>query len=611
MHKYIELCTLFEKVESLQSRTEMSLEIANFFKGCTGEEIEIISYMIQGRVAPFFVKSEYNYSEKSLISMLSQYLDTDVQKLRKESGDIGDTVSDIWRKQGFKGKFLTVLDIYEVLWEIVNTIGVGSVSRKNVLVLECLKKLNNTESKYFVRSICGELRLGLSSKTLLEVFSITVKGSKELKEVLEHAYGVSADIGYIGRKVVESKGKGVERVQALPGIPLLPRLVQRVGSFDELSERFENTVYVQPKFDGLRCQIHKWKKGADAEGGNDRVWNKYVNRAKIQNGNLFTNDVVNGYEVRLFTRNLEDVTEMFPEIVDSVRDLDIDSFIMDSEIVGWNYEKDIFLSYQETMQRRRKYSVESKREEIPVRAFVFDLMYINGKSLVNMSSEERFKILREIGVDTPGGIALADSQKVSVGQEIEDYFRKSVELGLEGIIVKDPTGEYKPGLRNYEWVKIKKSIEKDLVDTVDMVIVGFFRGSGRRSNLGVGAILGAIYNEEEETFDAICKIGTGMSDRQLKELFMKLSEISEDRKSKDVRVSDALIPDVWVTPQYVITVDADEITKNISQGQELIGAGLSLRFPRLIEFDREDKGLEDVTTVEELVNMYKMRVGKG
>ena len=102
-----------------------------------------------------------------------------------------------------------------------------------------------------------------------------------------------------------------------------------------------------------------------------------------------------------------------------------------------------------------------------------------------------------------------------------------------------------------------------------------------------------------------------MSDRQLKELFMKLSEISEDRKSKDVRVSDALIPDVWVTPQYVITVDADEITKNISQGQELIGAGLSLRFPRLIEFDREDKGLEDVTTVEELVNMYKMRVGKG
>ena len=610
MRKYIDLCNLFEKLESLQSRNEMSLELATFLKECNSEEVQIISYMIQGRVAPMFVKSEFNYSEKSLLKLLSQHTGEDVQSLRKESGDIGNTVYEIWKRQDSTKESLGIKEIYEILWGIVNTSGIGAISRKNALILEGLQKLNPLESKYFVRTICGQLRLGLSMRSLLDVFSLATVGDKSLKVILEQAYGVCADIGYIGKKVFESDRESVvenlSNISAIPGTPILSRLVQRVASFDEISERFKSTVLVQPKFDGLRCQIHKWSKKDTELKKNLLLWFSYLDSKPRQTNNLFSSEKSFDCEVRLYTRNLEDVTEMFPEIVEYARNLKETSFIMDSEIVGWNYKKEKFLSYQETMQRRRKYSIESKREDIPVKAFVFDLLYLEGSSLINRDTKERISLLEKVIKDTQGGIVMAESKEVSVGKEVEDYFNLSVEKGLEGIIVKDLKGGYKPGARNYEWIKMKKSIDKELVDTIDMVVVGYYKGSGRRSEFGLGAILGAIYNEELGLYDAICKIGTGMKDDMLRDLNEKLSQEVVDKRPKDVRVGDTLNPDVWVVPKYTITVDADEITKTISVSKELIGGGLSLRFPRLIEFDR-DKSVEDITTVSELIDMYSMR----
>ena len=610
MRKYIDLCNLFEKLESLQSRNEMSLELATFLKECNSEEVQIISYMIQGRVAPMFVKSEFNYSEKSLLKLLSQHTGEDVQSLRKESGDIGNTVYEIWKKQDSTKESLGIKEIYEILWGIVNTSGIGAISRKNALILEGLQKLNPLESKYFVRTICGQLRLGLSMRSLLDVFSLATVGDKSLKVILEQAYGVCADIGYIGKKVFESDRESVvenlSNISAIPGTPILSRLVQRVASFDEISERFKSTVLVQPKFDGLRCQIHKWSKKDTELKKNLLLWFSYLNSRPSQTNNLFSSEKSFDCEVRLYTRNLEDVTEMFPEIVDYARELKQSSFILDSEIVGWNYKKNNFLSYQETMQRRRKYSIESKMVDVPVKAFCFDILYLSGDSLVNKDTIDRVKALEGVLVHTQGSISLAESIEAETTKQIKKYFDKSVSMGLEGVIVKQLSGGYRPGLRNYEWIKVKKSIEKDLVDTIDMVIVGYYKGSGRRSDFGLGAILGAIYNGETDTYDAICKIGTGMKDEILKDMKEKLSQYSLKTPVKNVRVVDNLKPDIWVEPKYVITVDADEITKNISNMDLLIGGGLSLRFPRLIEFDR-DKGVEDITTVTEILDMYNMR----
>jgi DNA ligase-1 len=345
-----------------------------------------------------------------------------------------------------------------------------------------------------------------------------------------------------------------------------------------LFERFKGDVYLQPKFDGLRCQIHKWEKDSQEEIDSG-IWTKYLLKGDQDMG-LFNIPEVANTEVRLFTRNLEDVTEMFPEIVEAARALPSASFILDSEIVGWNYKKDHFLSYQETMQRRRKYSVENLRESIPVKSFVFDLLYLNGESLVTKDTKVRLDTLMKTFSDTSGGIVLADNRVVSNTKQVKKYFDEYVKMGLEGIIVKQFEGGYKPGVRNFEWVKLKKSMDRELVDTIDMAIVGYYFGSGSRANLGLGAILCAVLNKDTDTLDAICKVGTGMGDELLKDMGVKLSETVTESTPKGIRVLLSLEPDVWVQPKYVVSVDAVEITMYISENGKclFVGAGLSLSF---------------------------------
>lgn len=605
--KFSEVSKFFEKIESVRSRNEMAQIAAEFLKHCDQKEAQILSYLMLGRVAPLFVNAEFNYSEKSLVNLLSSYTGENVVDIRKSTGDIGDTLMQVLEKNSRNTSTYSLSEIYEILWRIINTKGTGSVQEKGSIILECLQKLSPLESKYFVRIICGALRLGLNARSLLDVYSIYLAGDKSLKKILEHAYGVCTDIGYIAGVVVgEGAQEKLSHMDVTPGTPILSRLVERVGSFNEVFERIDGPVIIQPKFDGLRCQIHKWKReGIKSEL--PTVWSIHM-----ENGNnhisLFNESSNSDVEVRLFTRNLEDVTEMFPEIVESAENIPINSFILDSEVLGWDYKKDKFLSYQETMQRRRKYSVSEKRASIPVKAFVFDILFSNDKSLLVNDTKSRIDILQKQLEGTRGGIQLAESLIASNVEELTSYFRKCVDNGLEGVIVKQFEGGYKPGIRNYEWLKIKRSIEKELVDTVDMAVVGYYYGSGRRAGLGLGAILCGILNEKLDTIDVICKVGTGLDDEMLKSMRSQLEEIMVESVPKGVRYNDILIPDVWVRPKYVVTVDADEITRNIAKGDKNIGGGLSLRFPRLIEFDR-DKLLEDITTVRELEDMYKMRKG--
>ena len=611
MAQFFELAKVFSKVEEIQSRNEMTEILSAFYKDLDKEEVQIVSYLISGRVAPMFVKAEFNYSEKSLVNLLeslvkSKGIKFNVKKEFSKVGDIGDLVYVFLEKNNNKGK-LTVREVYDILWNLINTTGEGSVDRKNAIVSSTLDKMSPEEAKYFVRIICGSLRLGVNVKTLLDVFSYCVVGDKGIREELDRAYGVSADIGYIASKSVLLKEKDAIKqlsdVKVNPGVPILSRLVERVGSFSEVFERMGSPVLVQPKFDGLRCQIHKFKKEDQFREFNV-VW-----QGRLQengNGTSLFGSVSEDVKVRLFTRNLEDVTEMFPEIVDAAKSIGIDSFVLDSEILGWNYEKDTFLSYQETMQRRRKYSVGSKMEDIPVQAMIFDVLFENGKDLTQVDTKERIKILENKYNNTPEGIKLSDTEEIGDEKLLEEAFEKYVKKGLEGIIVKQEKGEYKAGFRNYEWIKMKKSMKKGLVDTIDMVIVGYFKGKGRRTDLGIGAFLGAIYNEEEETFDVVCKVGTGLTDDMLKTLSKDLEKEKIEKMYKDVRVDDTLLPDVWVRPEYVVTVEADEITRNLNKSEDSVSAGLSLRFPRLMDI-REDKGVEDITKVGELVEMYEMQ----
>jgi DNA ligase-1 len=607
-----ELCKVFEKLENTAGRLDMTSLMGEFLKQCSIDDIQVISYLVQGRVAPKFVDSEFNYSEKSLTNLLTQYFedkdeDIDISGIRQDTGDIGNTVYQVSDRLVKRRKSRTIQEVYEILWEIVNTSGSGSVERKGNIMLSFLTSTSDIEAKYFVRIVCGQLRLGLHSKTMMDVFSYTVTGDKELSDKFNRVYGASADIGFVASKLDEFKKENVEKelkdINVTPGFPVLSRLVERVGSFEEAKERLGDEFLVQGKFDGLRLQIHKYTQ--DSITSRKVIWRDYLQN-KEQGLNLFGSDTSDGVQIKLYTRNLEDVTDMFPEIVEDAKEVNIDSFILDSEVLGWDYSKDTFLSYQTTMQRKRKYEVGSVREKIPVKAMLFDLLYINGEDITQKDTVERVSLLEEKFKGVDNSLRVADTLRISSVNELREVFDRYIEQGLEGLIVKQFEGGYKAGKRNFEWIKLKKSMDRGLVDTVDMVVVGYYYGSGRRAELGIGALLGAVYNEKENRYDAICKVGTGISDNLFKEILEELKSIEVLKKTKDVAVTDTLEPDVWVKPKFVITVDADEVTRDISKDKEGVGNGLSLRFPRLVEWDRE-KALEEITTVDELTTIFEAK----
>ncbi|NLD25262.1 ATP-dependent DNA ligase [Candidatus Dojkabacteria bacterium] len=598
-----EISEIFQTIEEIASRNEITEILASFYRELTSEEGEILSYLILGRVAPFFVNSEFNYSEKSLISLLEKYakakdIDIRVQQERDRLGDIGDTVKLFSEKCGFVSKGASLFEAYDTLWGIVKTEGNGSVERKNSIILGALESFSPLEAKYFVRVICGQLRFGISFKTLLDVFSFVVVGDKSLRLDLDRAYGICADIGYIYSCIAQkARMEAVESLKNLkiqPGIPVMPRLVERVGSFEETFERTGSPALVQPKFDGLRCQIHKYE-SKDFEH-REYIWKKYLSRKDIGLFEQASNDV----EIKLFTRNLEDVTEMFPEIAESAKAISDKSFILDSEVLGFKDGK--FLPFQDTMQRRRKYSIGDASKNIPVKGMVFDVLFLNGKDLIEQDTQKRVETLSKIEMGE--SLELCETKEVSDLDSLMQIFHENVEKGYEGVIVKMLSGEYLPGVRNYDWIKLKKSMMNTLVDTVDLVCVGYYYGSGRRSDFGVGAILGALYNEKTDGYEAICKVGTGFSDEQLRSIKGQLETKIEEGQPQNVLCPENLKPDIWVYPEVVFTVEADEITKRL--GEENIGGGLSLRFPRLVEWNR-DKSSNDATRVSELIKMFEMK----
>jgi DNA ligase-1 len=532
-------------------------------------------------------------SEKSLLKALSNITSDDVQKKRDELGDIGDTVMEFVLNESSN---LEITEIYESLWKVINNTGTGSVIAKANIVVSIFTKLSAIESKYFSRIVCGTLRLGSSVKTLLDSFSFILSQSKESREKLDYAYGVCADIGYIAKTVLKNKKiEDVEIIKPAPGIPVLSRLVERSKSFEELQERMGDKYIIQPKFDGLRLQIHKSSDNF-INTYSDRIWFKYL--PKEVNTSMFSQSVDS---VKLFTRNLEDVTKMFPEIVSSAINLKCDSCILDGEVVGWNEKMNTFMTYQETMTRKRKYGIDKSSDQVPVKTFVFDILFLNGYELVSTDTIERSNIVKELLKDSKSDIVLSESLVVGNVTDLETNFNRWVEEGLEGLIAKQLTGEYTPGGRNFEWIKLKKSFMTKLSDSIDTVILGYYFGSGKRAQYGIGALLCGVYNPEKEIFESVTKLGTGITDAQLSQIKDRLDTLISKEKPKNVSIDPMLKPDVWVYPEVVCTIEADDITKSIQKGEVLAG-GLSLRFPRMIEFDRE-KLPNEATTVSELIEM--------
>jgi DNA ligase-1 len=243
-------------------------------------------------------------------------------------------------------------------------------------------------------------------------------------------------------------------------------------------------------------------------------------------------------------------------------------------------------------------------KEFPIVLFAFDMLY-DGKDLTNHSYSERREIL-EKSVKKDFTIQFADRIITDSAEELEKFFEENIEKGTEGIIAKRLDAGYQAGTRNFNWIKFKRSYKGELRDTIDVVIVGYYKGRGMRTKFGIGALLGAVYDEKTDSFKTVAKIGSGLSE----EKWVEIRKLLDKNKlsGKHARVDSLIGADVWVLPKYVFTVRADEITLSPMHTADMEkGVGLALRFPRIQEWIRADKKAEDATSTKELREMFKMQ----
>ncbi|RJP46274.1 MAG: ATP-dependent DNA ligase [Armatimonadetes bacterium] len=589
-----EFAEYLEKLEQTSSRLSLIDILSELFSKIATKEVAMATYLIQGRVAPFYEPVEIGMAEKSVAKVIAEAYHVDLEEVNKEYGRVGDLGKVVEKLKTQKSKIkttiqnskVTITEVFDELTKIAKTSGEGTVEKRQELLVGLVKEMSPVSAKHLVRIPLGVSRLGVGDPTILDAFAQAKLGGRKNRQVLEKAYNKTSDLGLIGQTLWKDGLKGVEKLDIEVGRPIRSQLCERLPDAQTILEKMGGQAHVQLKYDGYRVQVHK-----------------------------------KGDEVRLFSRNLEETTLMMPDIIEGVlKQVKAKTVILDSEALAYNPLSEEFLPFQETTKRRRKYKIAEKAKEIPLKAFVFDVMYLNGHSLMGCALSERIKKLQEVVegdevLKTEGRKVLSEGQVLipepgeitgSV-ERITQLFDDAITKGLEGLIVKRPDSKYEAGARNFNWVKLKRHSAGELQDTIDCVILGYIFGRGKRAEFGAGSLLVGVYNKKEDEFVTVSKIGTGLTDEEWREIHKRADKISLDRKP--ARVNSILEPSIWIKPEIVIEVLADEITKSPvhTAGKENDEPGLALRFPRLVRFRQADKKPEDATTVEELKEMYQQQ----
>ena len=570
--KFSKLAEYFEKLEGTSKRLELVDILSKLFKESNADEIGKICYLIQSRVAPFFEPIELGMAESMVAQAVGRAYGKskeEVIKHYRQLGNMGLAAQSLSDTKHVTRNTLTVSEVFEELLKIAKFSGEGTVEKKVSTLAELLKKLDPTSIKHVVNIPLGTLRLGIGDPTVLDALSMAKVGDKSLRKILEEGYNKTSDLGFVAETFFKEGEKGIKNMHLIVGKPVRPALAERLPSAEEAIKRLGHEFAAEPKFDGFRVAVHK-----------------------------------NGDKVELFSRNLEDTTHAFPDIVRGVqKEVSAKSVIMEGEAIAYNPQTQEFLPFQETTKRRRKYKVEEMAKELPLVMFAFDLLYINGKDITGKPYRERRKLLEKILYKDNKVVRLAEERVLHTAKQIHEFFDETISEGLEGLMLKKLDSPYVAGGRGFHWIKFKRSQAGKLNDTVDCVLLGIYSGRGKRTEFGVGGLLVGVYDDKKDEFVTICRIGTGLTDEE----FRIVNKIGKELKvqHKPARVNSKIEPNYWVEPKVVLEIYADEITKSpIHTAGEIDGVGFALRFPRLVKFRESDKRAEDATTVEEIRKLY-------
>ncbi len=585
--EYSFLADTYEKIEATTSRTAMTDYLVVLFSKTPPEVIDKVVYLTQGKLYPDYVGVELGIAEKLAMRALATAVGVSVKVVEneyKKLGDIGLVAEKLLSKykpvsitRFFEGveiaRKLTVSVVYGKLEKIAKATGEGSQDLKISLLASILKDASPKEAKYILRTVTGRLRLGIADMTILDALAIAFTGSKSARDVIERAYNVHPDLGYIAKKLALEGLEGVRKIKIKVGIPIQPMLAERLSNPKEILSKLGGKCVVEYKYDGERIQAHK-----------------------------------DGDKIVLFSRRLENITHHYPDVVDMVKKhVKAKEAIVEGECVAVNPDTGEMLPFQELMHRRRKYGVKEAMEMYPVHFFLFDLLYLDGIEYISKPYPERRKKLEEV-VEETDYISLAEARIVDDPLELDKFFEQAISDGCEGIMCKSISSDsiYQMGARGWLWIKYKRDYRYEMTDTVDLVIVGAFYGRGKRAGT-YGALLMAAYNPEKDVFETVCKVGSGFTDEDLAKLPELLAPYKIDHKHP--RVLSKLEADVWFVPAVVLEIIGAEITLSplhtCAFGKIREEAGLAIRFPRFTGRYRFDKKAEQATTTKELIEMYK------
>ena len=571
------IAEIFERMESTRKRIELTNLLVELLKKTPKKIIPNAVYLLQGIIRPNFEGVELGVAEKLAIRAISKSSGLSIKKIEddyKKCGDLGLTASNILKlktQTTFTAEKITLERVYETLFRIAKLVGKGSQDLKMKYISSLLNDATPLEAKFVLKILLGTLRLGIAENTIMDALAIAFTGKKENKEQIENAYNVSSDLGKVSLLIATDGIDEIKKFKISLFSPIRPMLADRVKSEKEAIKKMSEIFAAEYKLDGERVQIHK-----------------------------------QANEVVLFSRRLENITQYYPDIVENVKkSLSVDEGVFEAEIVPVNENTGEFLPFQELMHRRRKYKLEKAISQYPITVNFFDVLYFDKKDCLNLEYSERRKILEKL-VNEDNFSKLVPMLLVKNENEIEDFLENSINSGCEGLMLKTLDAPYRAGARGSNWLKLKREYRNELGDSLDLIVIGAYFGRGRRTGL-YGTLLLGTYNPDKDNFPSVCKVGTGFTDESLDQLYQILS--NKITLKKNSRVVSEMEADVWFEPELVLEIVASEITLSPihKTGLNLIrkGSGFALRFPKFTGKIRYEKAVEDASTDEEVLTLYK------
>ncbi|MFA5887544.1 MAG: ATP-dependent DNA ligase [Candidatus Nanoarchaeia archaeon] len=564
---YSELADAYDQLENTAKRLDKTAIIAKILKDASKDEIADVICLLQGSVFTAAEKDKHiGISSKLAAKAVANCAGVSQEKVEEQlgkEGDLGIVAEKLFAKKKQSTLFsqkLSVKKVVATIRKLSEIEGKGSVDMKVGFVSQLLNSASGIEARYIARTVLENLRTGVGDSTIRDAVVLAFSGfSPENKEkyseainAVQSAYDLSNDLGKVAITLREKGIDGLKAIEIAPGNPVKVMLYVKAQDFAEAFEIVGNPALAERKFDGFRMQIHG-----------------------------------DGKEIKLYTRRLDDVTRQFPDVVELVKKaVKAKSFIIDSEVVGIDPKTKKFRPFQDISQRiQRKYGIQEMIKELPVIIEIFDAMELHGKSLLNLSFEDRRKSLKGIVKEIPGRIVLVEQKLVKTEEELEKFYNSVLREGVEGVMLKNISGIYRPGARVGLGVKIKPTME-----TLDLVITGAEWGEGKRAKWLSSFTLAC---KDEDGFLEIGKVGTGVKEKTGGEVsFEQLTELLKpliiSQKGKQAIVK----------PKIVVEVLYQEIQKSPSYT-----SGYALRFPRVVRM-RDEKGADDANSLSDVERLY-------